>query len=232
RKGLVEQADEGTLFLDEIGDLAPESQIKLLRLIQEGEFYPIGAERPRKVRLWVVTATNRPIGSMPNFRKDLFYRLQSHWIELPPLRERQGDVGLLLNSFLENAAQILNRECPADFGTRLELRLRGYGFPGNIRELQGLVFDVLGSAGTDGSINEDVLRRWINLSETVEEAVAVDRDPINFVRFGASLPTMRELEHLLIEEALSRTNQNQTATATLLGISRQTLLNHKKRANI
>ena len=232
RKGLVESADEGTLFLDEIGDLTPESQVKLLRLIQEGEYYPLGADRPRKVHIWILAATHRPIASMSTFRKDLYYRLQSHCINLPPLRERLCDLPLLVFSTLEKAGQQMGRVFSTHFAHNLVKRIIGYEFPGNVRELQGMVFDVAGSASRDEIIDEDVLRRWIGTSKPVEDSTtSVSSMACATVQFGEKLPSLREVEDLLIHEALLRTKDNKTVAAALLGVSRQTLLNRFKRAH-
>ena len=106
RKGLIEQASGGTLFLDEIGDLSLESQVKMLRLLQEGKYYPIGSDMPKLTDARMVVATNKDIDAMQRtgqFRKDLYYRLQAHHIHIPPLRERREDIDLLVEHFLQAA---------------------------------------------------------------------------------------------------------------------------------
>ena len=141
RKGLIEQASNGTLFLDEIGDLHVESQVKLLRLLQEGKYYPLGADVPKSSNARTVVATNREIQFLrdsESFRNDLYFRLQSHHIHLPPLRERTGDIPLLVAHFLESAAERLDQEIPTPAPELLTL-LETYQFPGNVRELQGMV---------------------------------------------------------------------------------------------
>ena len=115
RKGLIEQASDGTLFLDEIGDLHVESQVKLLRLLQEGKYYPLGEDIPKSSNARTVVATNREIQFLresESFRNDLYFRLQTHHIHLPPLRERTGDIPLLVAHFLESAAETLDQEIP------------------------------------------------------------------------------------------------------------------------
>ncbi|MCB0271366.1 MAG: sigma-54-dependent Fis family transcriptional regulator, partial [Calditrichaeota bacterium] len=104
RKGLIEQAEGGTLFLDEIGDLSPESQVKLLRLLQEGKYYPLGSDVPKKTDVRIVAATHQNLEAMQEnakFRRDLYFRLQAHHIHIPPLRERKDDLPLLVHHFLE-----------------------------------------------------------------------------------------------------------------------------------
>jgi len=222
RAGLVEKADGGTLFLDEIGDLSPESQIKLLRLLQEGEYYPLGCDVPRKAHVWVVTASHRSLDELPHFRKDLYYRLQSHCIRLPPLRERIGDLPLLVRHFCREASLAVGIALAADFPKRLAAALEGYPFPGNVRELQGMVFDVVGAS--HGTFSHGLLSRWIPAAPSADVSGSEDAP----VRFGTRLPTLREATRLLLQESLVRTGQNRTAAAAILGVSRQTLLNHLK----
>ncbi len=110
RRGMVEEAADGTLFLDEIGDLSIPSQVKLLRLLQEGEFFPLGCDQPRRLKARIIVATHQNLmekESAGTFRRDLFYRLRTHQIHVPPLRERPGDITLLLDHFLREAAQAL-----------------------------------------------------------------------------------------------------------------------------
>jgi DNA-binding NtrC family response regulator len=145
RKGLVEQARDGTLFLDEIGDLEPGPQIKLLRLLQEGDYYPLGSDNPMKSRARIVAATNASLKEQQGtggFRRDLYFRLVSHHIELPPLRDRRDDIQPLLEHFVADAAGTLGRPVPAIPEMAVHLLMR-YDFPGNIRELQGIAFDAV-----------------------------------------------------------------------------------------
>ncbi len=149
RKGLVEKASGGTLFLDEIADLEPSSQTKLLRLLQEGEYYPLGSDRVQLSRARVVAATNADLEARQkqgSFRKDLFYRLMTHWVLLPPLRERPEDLPLLVEHFAREAAASFGKPAP-EAPPNLILLLRGYSFPGNVRELQSLVYRRRGPAG-------------------------------------------------------------------------------------
>ena len=102
RAGLVETAADGTLFMDEIGDLATASQVKLLRLLQENEYFPLGADTPRKTNARIVVSTNRDLQALLDagkFREDLYFRIHSHHIRIPPLRERPGDLAMLVNHF-------------------------------------------------------------------------------------------------------------------------------------
>ena len=125
------------LFLDEIGDLSGASQVKLLRLLQEGEYYPLGSDRPKKHDTRFVFATNRDLEGMQKkgeFRTDLYYRLNSYRVSLPPLRERLTDIPWLLEKFTREAAASQNREAPLPDPALVPL-LQGYHFPGNARRI-------------------------------------------------------------------------------------------------
>jgi DNA-binding NtrC family response regulator len=134
KPGLIELADGGTLLLDEIGDMEPDSQVKLLRVLETGMFFRVGGTRPRRVDVRLVAATNRDLAAAlksGQFREDLFYRINTITVLLPPLRERRQDIALLAQHFLEtNATYGLKRLSPAALAA-----LEGYGWPGNVREL-------------------------------------------------------------------------------------------------
>jgi two-component system nitrogen regulation response regulator GlnG len=226
RDGLIASAAVGTIFLDEIGDLAIASQVKLLRLLQDGSFYPLGADRARQSRARVVVATNTDVVqavAAGRFRKDLYYRLRTHHVHLPPLRGRQGDIPLLVDHFVEKAARQLGKEAPS-VPLALHQLLRTYSFPGNVRELEALVFDaVVRHQGVTLSLAsfKDAIAGKPELAMAVEES----GDPDGTVPFGASdrLPTLRQAEGHLIAEALRRADGNQGVAASLLGLSRQAL---------
>jgi DNA-binding NtrC family response regulator len=135
KPGLIELADGGTLFLDEIGEMEPDSQVKLLRMLETSSFFRVGGTRPRRVDVRVVAATNRDLGDAMRrgeFRQDLYYRINTITVHLPPLRDRREDVPLLVNHFLaSNAAYGTKRMSPAGLSA-----LTAYSWPGNVRELQ------------------------------------------------------------------------------------------------
>ncbi|MGB0128198.1 MAG: sigma-54 dependent transcriptional regulator [Rhodocyclaceae bacterium] len=226
REGLVTTADDGTLFLDEIGDLTAASQVKLLRLLQDGTFYPLGADRPRQSRARVVVATNCDVAknvASGTFRKDLYYRLRTHHLNLPPLRERPGDLSLLVNHFVDKAAAALGKPVPS-LPLALFQLLRTYGFPGNVRELEGMVFDAV--ARHQGSILSLQSFREAMAGDAPLQPLEAAEDGVGslFVNaFPAQLPTLDEAEEALIAEALRRADGNQGVAAGLLGISRQAL---------
>jgi two-component system, NtrC family, nitrogen regulation response regulator GlnG len=224
REGLVASAGEGTLFLDEIGDLTMASQVKLLRLLQDGSYYPLGADRPRQNRARVVVATHcnvRRDVENGTFRKDLYFRLRTHHIQLPPLRERLEDLPQLTSHFVEKAALALNKPAPS-IPLALYQWLRNYPFHGNIRELEGMVFDAV--ARCQGTILP--LQSFKDTGAIELNTQVILDNPLIQVSgdgFPERLPTLKEAEEELINEALRRADSNQGVAASLLGISRQAL---------
>jgi DNA-binding NtrC family response regulator len=226
REGLVNTAGEGTLFLDEIGDLTAASQVKLLRLLQDGSYYPLGADRPRQSRARVIVATNCDVVkamAAGTFRRDLYYRLHTHHLQLPTLRARIEDLPLLVNHFLKKAAQALDKPTPP-VPVALYQLLRAYRFPGNVRELEGMVFDAL-ARHEGGTLSLQSLRRAVSGDAELEEPVPAADDahaPI-VACFPEKLPTLEQAEQSLIDEALRRADGNQGVAAGMLGLSRQAL---------
>jgi two-component system, NtrC family, nitrogen regulation response regulator GlnG len=226
RDGLVATAGEGTLFLDEIGDLAMASQVKLLRLLQDGTFYPLGADRPRQNRARVVVATHCDVRrdvENKTFRNDLYFRLRTHHIQLPPLRSRLEDLPQLTAHFVEKAAKELHKLTPS-VPIALYQWLRSYHFPGNIRELEGMVFDAVARC-PGATLSLQSFKEVVNL----ENHTFDDLDPhtsnhfVSETPFPQRLPTLKEAEEALVNEALRRADGNQGIAAELLGISRQAL---------
>lgn len=233
RKGLIETAAAGTMFLDEIGDLNAEIQTKLLRLIQERKYYPIGSDMEKTTDTRFVFATNQDIVHLmgeKKFRKDLFYRLQSHHIRIPPLRERLDDIPLLLDHFLTKAGEILGKKPPSP-PKELYTLLQGYHFSGNIRELEGMVLESV-SRHKRGTLSTQTFRDRINGVKTHDSPVALSISPEKFVTFHGALPTLKEMEKFLIDKSLERANGNQTIAARFLGISRKALNNRLIREKI
>jgi DNA-binding NtrC family response regulator len=224
RKGMIEEAANGTLFLDEIGDLSIASQVKLLRLLQEGEYYPLGSDQPRRLKARIVVATHADLAAreaVGSFRRDLFYRLRTHQVHLPPLRERVCDIAMLLDHFLDEAAKALGKKRPTPPKELVQL-LATYSFPGNIRELKAMVYDAV-SLHKDRMLSMDTFITAIERQRGGSAAATVPVAPSNpFIQFEA-LPTFGDAAELLVEEALRRSNGNQTIAARLLGISQPAL---------
>ena len=225
RAGLIERAAGGTLFLDEIGDLSLTSQAKLLRLVQEREYLPLGTDDPRLTDARIVVATNRDLAALQEadrFRKDLYFRLRAHHVHIPPLRERLDDLHLLVDHFLDQAAREMNKKKPTP-PAEINAVLGAYHFPGNIRELQALIFDAV-SKHTSGILSVQAFGGLLSPSDPAPSP----RE--GSMQFGAQLPTLREARLLLIEEAMRRARDNQSVAARLLGITRQALNKSLKQA--
>jgi two-component system, NtrC family, nitrogen regulation response regulator GlnG len=225
RDGVIASTAEGTLFLDEIGDLSVASQVKLLRLLQEGTFYPLGADRPRQSHARIVCATNADVAqrvSAGTFRKDLYYRLRTHQIELPPLRARRGDLPLLVHHFVEQAARVLGKAVPTEPPALYQL-LNTYSFPGNVRELEALVFDAV--ARHQGAILSLHSFKEAIAGKPRLGATESPEDPRTALTawFPEELPTLKAVEEALLTEALRRADGNQGVAAGLLGLSREAL---------
>jgi transcriptional regulator with PAS, ATPase and Fis domain len=226
RGGLIAAAAGGTLFLDEIGDLQESSQVKLLRLLQERKYYPLGADQSKTSQARIVVATNADLGQLigqGKFRKDLFYRLRSHHLHIPPLRERRDDIRLLLNYFLDKSAQALNKPVPTAPAALYSL-LKNYPFPGNVRELEGMIHDAVARHG-GGILSLKSFREAMGHEQTLlEDQLPGDLAVASLAElFPDRLPTLKEAEHYLIAEALRRADSNQGLAAGLLGITRQAL---------
>ncbi len=230
RNGMVEEAAHGTLFLDEIGDLGLSSQVKLLRLLQEGEYFPIGSDRPKRVQARIITATNQDLTAKMrsgSFRKDLYYRLQTHKIHIPPLRERKEDLSPLVNHFFEEAAREFGKKKPAAPKELVPL-LESYHFPGNVRELQSMVYDavpqhksgILSLAFFLKAMGRDVR------SSAVSQASCEQNNVFATLEI---LPTPEQAYEMLVEEAMRRTKGNQSQAARLLGMSQPALNKRLKR---
>jgi len=225
RKGLITQAEGGTLLLDEIGDLTLPSQVKLLRLLETGEYYPLGSDTARRSRARMLVSTNRDLEDLVSrglFRKDLYYRLRTHQVILPPLRERKEDIPLLTAHFIGEAAERLGMLRPSCHPMILRL-LKNHPFPGNVRELRSLVTDAVSRSGGSCLSAEHFYR--IPGGETGDLSPETREAP----EFPEILPTLKDSTQALISEALRRSEGNQSLAADLLGISRQALSQRLKR---
>ena len=229
REGLIVKAANGVIFLDEIGDLGESSQIKLLRLIQEREFYPVGSDTPRKSEARIVCASNKNLKDLVaqgKFRNDLYYRLNVHHVELPPLRSRKEDIPILLEHFLGKAARVLSKKKPTHPPELVGL-LQMYPFPGNVREFEALVFDAVARHGA-GVLSTETFRTVIAPDQPVEKPVGgkiLDPDEIRqkLEEIWGHFPTLKEAEESLVDTALKLSGGNQGIAASMLGLKRQTL---------
>ncbi len=213
QKGLLEEADGGSLFLDEVGDISFALQAKLLRVLQEGEFLPVGTTRPRRVDVRFIAATNMDLEkevAAGNFREDLYYRLHVIPLTLPPLRERPEDIKPLADHFLAKSATKTGHRVKRVTSQALAA-MRKYQWPGNVREL------------------ENIIERGIILSRGDE--IGLDALPLKISEpnkpppGGANGPvfSLRESERIQIIRGLEQTRWNKSRTAKLLGVTRKTL---------
>ena len=219
RKGLIETASGGTLFLDEIGDLKDSSQVKLLRLIQENEYYPLGSDVPAKASARIITASNKHLSEMKDqgsFRKDLYYRLNRHHIQLPPLRERPRDLSPLIDFFVKKSSIELEVAEPKIPEELVDL-LKKYPFPGNIRELEGIIFDAI-SSPPFGKITMAYFTGFLksNPHKSIDASMQISPIP-------SALTKLEDAENILIRRAMEESDGNLTHAASKLGISRSTL---------
>src|SRR5512132_2815079 len=221
RIGRFEQSDGGTLFLDEIGDMSPNTQAKILRVLQEHEFERLGGTRTIKVDVRLIAATNRDLSSMVatgQFREDLYYRLNVVAIEMPPLRERKEDIAALANFFIRRFAGELKKKIEGLEPDALKLLVR-YHWPGNIRELENAIKRaMLLAEGTQ--IAADDLR----LGDTTAASGA--RDGSSIVKIPPTGIPLEEVERLTLVEALKMSNWVQKDAAELLAISPR-VMNYK-----
>ena len=226
RQGLFREADRGTIFLDEIGDISPGMQSRLLRVLQEREITPVGADTPIKVDVRVVAATHQNLEALVKqgrFREDLFYRLNVVTVKIPPLRERLQDLPLLAHHFLRDLARSHGRE-PVALDPEAESLLLGYSWPGNVRELQ------------------NVLERAVVLA--AQGVIGPEHLPIDLAAESAAPPSdslppgedtllpLAEVEKRHVLMVLKATEGNRERAARTLGISSRTLLRMLQRWGI
>jgi DNA-binding NtrC family response regulator len=228
REGRFAVAHQGTIFLDEIGDMSPNLQVKLLRVLQDRSFEPVGSSKTVSVDVRVIAATNQDLETAireRRFREDLFYRLNVIPIEVPPLRERREDIPLLLKHFLECASRDRTRPMPS-LSAEVQERLLAHSWPGNVREL------------------ENVIERLVVLSG--EDVIGVADLPASLGRAGPPSPAaphlpptglnfrdvVEDFETHLIVQALEQTHWNKNRAAQLLGMNRTTLLEKIKKKGL
>ncbi len=226
REGLIVKANEGTLLLDEIGDLSESSQVKLLRLLEEGVYYSLGSDSAETSHTRIITSTNRDLReeiSDRKFRKDLYYRLAAIQVQIPPLRERIKDIPILLNQFLEESALSLNKTVPS-IPAELITLLSTYYFSGNVRELKAMVFDAVAHHKSGVmSLNrfKDFIKNKVKNVNTASSDPEKGADSV--LDLSGPFPTIKEVTEYLVNEAMKRSGGNQGIAASLLGISRQAL---------
>lgn len=221
--GLFQQADGGTIFLDEIGDTSPAFQTKLLRVLQEGEIRPVGSTRPIKVNVRVVSATNQKLATLVRegrFREDLYYRLASFAVYVPPLRDRPDDIELIADALLKDACQHYQRPL-ATLTEAARAALRQYRWPGNVRQLQNEIHRMLVLAESSALGTEGLSPEVLHAASEEEE------DDLSFLSdIPGDLKTRLDtLEKYIVRETLTRHRWNKSRAAQELGLSRVGLRN-------
>jgi len=209
RKGRFEIADKGTIFLDEIGELSPQIQVKLLRILQERELERVGGSNTIKVDVRLIAATNKNLEEemkAGHFREDLFYRLNVFPIQLPPLRERKSDIMLLADYFTEKYAEKNGKLIKRISGAAIDL-LTSYSWPGNVRELENCIERAV-------ILSTDMVIHSYNLPPSLQSAASTNTVP------GTTLESvLSRIEKEMVTEALKMTGGNMTAAAKNLGIT-------------
>jgi DNA-binding NtrC family response regulator len=228
REGLFVDAHHGTLFLDEISEMPVELQAKLLRVLEDGRIRPVGGGRQRTVDVRILAATNQNIEAEVRenrFREDLFYRLETFTLRIPPLRDRGDDLELLAGYFLNRDSLRMGKEIEG-ISARATRQLRAYPFPGNVRELKNAIERAVAFCHTPELELGDLPRR-IREHKPVDDPGAL---PISFIppeRLQTDpLPTLAEIERLYIRWVLEQVGGNKRRAAPLLGIARRTLYRH------
>jgi len=221
RKGIFEQAGQGTVLLDEIGDTSPALQVKLLRVLEDGELRPVGASRPIRSAGRVIAATNVPLEqavSDGRFRQDLYYRLSVIVIRVPALRERRADIPLLISRFLEEACERNGRK-KALSADALEALMR-HSWPGNVRELRNTIERMVTLSRGSTIESFDIPPSVVGFKMTADN------------RPFADLPTLDDLERRYLQHVLEAAGGNRTRAAEILGIDRRTLYRMAERFGI
>jgi len=230
KKGVFEVSNGGTLFLDEIGDTSPSMQVKLLRILQEGTYMPVGGTSPRKVNVRVVAATNKPLKEMiarGEFREDLYYRINVINVALPSLRERQEDIPILMDFFIQKRCEESGLPLKS-FSKKCLEKMLDHAWPGNVRELQNEVERLVVLAGDSKNITPDMLSARILESGESNSHHGANSGNVSYLKSvntnGSLKDALEELEILMIREGLKRCAFNKSKLAKELGISRAGLI--------
>ena len=237
--GKFKLAEKGTLFLDEIGDMPIDAQTRLLRVLQEGEFTPIGGKEKIQADTRIIAATHKNLSNLiekGEFREDLFYRLNVVPISIPPLRERKEDIPELVNHFLDKAKDLQLE--PKKFTTESFQILEKYQWPGNVRELENFILKLCALYTDENIMNEDLAEEILNLQKLDQQMLDIDNQFSKILENYLSRNINKinkeyqgdvynyfvtELEKVLLLEVLKNKNGNQLKAAELLGLNRNTL---------
>lgn len=246
RKGLVEEASSGTLFLDEIGNISMASQEKLLRLLRENEYYPLGSDKVKYSTARIVAATNKDIKGLVKkgeYKEDLYYRMTTHYVILPPLRERKKDLKSLVKHFVKKSSEDQKRKEPRVPEELFKL-LAKYNFPGNIGELENMVYDAVAKSQS-GMLSVEVFRQRIEeeTGERISISTTIHTDD-EYIRQdisrGNPFPKLEDIERdyidkiekIYLEELMKKADHKIKNAEEKSGLSRQTLERRLKKFGI
>lgn len=224
RSGQIEKAAGGTLFLDEIGDISLNSQVKLLRLLDKNEYFPLGSDVAKLADVRFLFATHKDLSELVqegSFREDLFYRLRTHCIHIPPLRERLDDIPILLEYFMDAAAEEFGKKSQ-EYHQELVEFFQRYSFPGNVREFKSMVFDAVGRSKSkvlSVEFFKSVAHGFLEV-KTVDSSLSSSKSWFSQIQ---QLPTIKEMTAALVTEAMRRAGNNQREASSMLGITPQAL---------
>jgi len=231
--GMMKMAEEGTLLLNEIGGLPPVSQVKLLRLLQHGEYESPENGKTKFTNVRFIAATETDLWQLQrkgHFHNELNAILRCHHIHIPPLRERPEDIPLLINYFLDKAALSMNKKRPTP-PKELFTLLATYSFPENVRELKTMIFDAV-RIHKSKVLSLDVFKYYINREQKeIYIPPKMDDDDASPFKFFRELPSIKQITQLLVEESMKRANGNQSIAARMLGISQPALSKRLKNAS-
>jgi transcriptional regulator with PAS, ATPase and Fis domain len=236
KKGLFEMADGGTFFLDEVGDMSPSLQVKLLRVLQEGTFTPVGGTETRDVDVRVIAATHKDLQKMVErgeFREDLYYRINVIKIQIPPLRERMDDLPILTDHFLRKHHRprpgVQRSGRVPRLATDALKAMQRYPWPGNIRELENEIERCMVLGGDLDELPEELLSQRVREASGAPLARTVQLRPGAYETMGSLRDAVEQLERDLIHQGLIRTHWNKSQLAKELGISRSNLITKVER---
>jgi transcriptional regulator with PAS, ATPase and Fis domain len=230
RAGRFHLADQGTIFLDEIGDMPPALQVKILRVLQEQEFEPVGSNKPIRVNVRVIAATNQNLETAvreKRFREDLFYRLNVIPVRIPPLRERRDDIPILVRHFLDVFNQEKVKEVKGVSGEAMGI-FQQYDWPGNVRELENTIERIVIMKGEGEIVPDDLSGRMRQApgESRIPFRVLIPSDGISFY------DVVQDFENDLIVQALEKTRWNKNKAAALLQLNRTTLVEKIKKKQL
>jgi two-component system response regulator AtoC len=235
RRGKFEQASGGVLFLDEIGDMSPKLQAKLLRVLQDGQYTPLGSEKTVSTDVWVIAATNHDLQqdmATGRFRQDLYYRISTMLIHVEPLRNRPEDIPVLINHYFKKYASCFNNGPPRILNRTTTEKLLNYNWPGNVRELQSVLQRLLVLNASDSDVDAIIRNGYCHRSSNYNKP-AVESHPVvcNTLPRNLKIPlkkikkrVSKKIEKELISYVLEKTYWNRSKASEILGISYKMIL--------